>query len=81
MRPFDSACAAPMAVAIALSVTVLIGCSQRGGSDPSVDRSELLIYTDHLTGCQYLSRPTDKQLTPRMRTDGSQVCEQNGQAR
>lgn len=85
MRFFNSACAVPMAVAIALSVTALIGCAQRDDSDPPDGRSGLLIYTDHLTGCQYVARlglnGAAEPLTPRMRADGSQVCEQNRQAR
>lgn len=85
MRLFNSACAAPMAVAITLAIAALVGCTQKDDSDPPGGRSGLLIYTDNLTGCQYLARPglngDAEPLTPRLRADGSQVCDQNAQAR
>lgn len=78
MRPLNLACAAPVGVAVALAVAVLVGCSQRADSDPPDGRSGLVILTDHLTGCQYLSRPgyllKPESLTPRMRGNGRQVC-------
>lgn len=37
------------------------------------ERSGMGLYTDHLTGCQYLSRALGG-LTPRLHPDGSQVC-------
>lgn len=33
--------------------------------------SGMIVHTDHLTGCQYLS---DGSLTPRLGKDGRQVC-------
>ena len=46
----------------------------RDDSDPPGGRSGMLIFTDHLTGCQYLSRPFYSSLTPRLGADGKQVC-------
>lgn len=37
------------------------------------ERSGLSVYTDHLTGCQYLGK-TFGPPTPRMGKDGKQVC-------
>jgi len=34
-------------------------------------QSGMWLYTDHLTGCQYLYRGS---LTPRMDADGKQIC-------
>lgn len=74
----------PLLVAVAFAVTALAACS-RDDSDPPHGRSGLLIFTDHLTGCQYLARSSlnggPEPLQPRMRADGRQVCEQNGQVR
>lgn len=75
---------APLLIAVLLATTTLIACGS-DDSDPSVGKSGLIIFTDDLTGCQYLARPSHNRapepLTPRMRPDGHQVCEQNGQAR
>ena len=40
-------------------------------SDGPHENSHLEVYTDHLTGCQYLFRYS---LTPRMSADGKQIC-------
>lgn len=42
-------------------------------SDPPHGRSGMNIYTDHLTGCQYLEVPFSG-VTPRLGTDGKQIC-------
>lgn len=40
-------------------------------SDGLHENSHMEVYTDHLTGCQYLYRWS---LTPRMGADGKQIC-------
>jgi len=40
-------------------------------SDGPHENSHMEVYTDHLTGCQYLYRYS---LTPRMGADGKQIC-------
>ena len=40
-------------------------------SDGPHENSHMDVYTDHLTGCQYLYRYS---LTPRMDASGKQVC-------
>lgn len=78
MKHFNSACAAPIAVAVLLASAVLVGCAQHDDSDPPGGRSGLIVYTDHLNGCQYLARPDyaglGQPLTPRQGPDGKQVC-------
>jgi Family of unknown function (DUF6440) len=45
-------------------------------SDPPDGRSGLVIYTDHLTGCQYLRAGSvfSRDLTPRLDKQGKQIC-------
>ena len=43
----------------------------RDDSDGPSEPSHMEVFTDHLTGCQYLYRAT---LTPRMDRTGKQVC-------
>jgi len=38
------------------------------------NRSGLLLYTDHLTGCQYLKGGTLGGITPRLDRSGKQIC-------
>jgi len=44
---------------------------QKDDSDGPHENSHMEVYTDHLTGCQYLYR---YGLTPRMGADGKQIC-------
>jgi Family of unknown function (DUF6440) len=44
---------------------------QKDDSDGPHENSHMEVYTDHLTGCQYLSHWS---LTPRMGADGKQIC-------
>ena len=44
----------------------------RDDTDPPGARSGLTLYTDHETGCQYLSEGSG--LTPRLGPDGKQIC-------
>ena len=46
---------------------------QKDSTDSKDERSQMSLFTDHGTGCQYLSR-TFGGLTPRMGADGQQVC-------
>lgn len=65
-----------------LLVLLLAGCAQRDDSDPPDGHSGLVIFKDHLTGCEYLARPAiaplmAQVLTPRMDAQGRQVCRKN----
>ena len=56
-----------------LALVSLVGCGgMKDDTDPSDGVSGLGLYTDHLTGCQYLTR--GRNLTPRMNAEGKQVC-------
>jgi hypothetical protein len=48
-------------------------------TDPPNGRSGIVPYTDHKTGCQYLKAGSifSGSLTPRMGTDGKQICATN----
>jgi len=65
---------------IAVTVTLLIvgfifiATPSKDDSDPEDGRSGMSIYTDNLTGCQYLSKPGLGGLSPRMSADGNQIC-------
>lgn len=62
-------------LALAAAVVVLLtACSQRDDSDPPEGRSDLIVYTDHLTGCQYLRSSSYSGITPRLAADGKQIC-------
>lgn len=55
--------------ALIVMVAVLTGC------DATVSASTpLVVYTDNITGCQYLGRSTDGGLTPRMDRHGKHIC-------
>ena len=43
----------------------------RDDSDGPTENSHMEVFTDHLTGCQYLYRGS---LTPRMDQNGHQIC-------
>ena len=43
----------------------------RDDSDGPTEPSHMDVFTDHLTGCQYLYRGS---LTPRLGADGKQIC-------
>jgi len=63
-----------------ITICILIGLLYWRGyldgndSDPMNGRSGLHVYTDHKTGCQYLSGFFGITITPRMHPDGTQVC-------
>lgn len=64
-------------VAVALGF-VLMGMilprTPHDNSDPPNGRSGLSIYTDNLTGCQYLRVGILSALTPRLDSEGKPVC-------
>jgi hypothetical protein len=78
VRFFNSPATAPIAIATVLACSALVGCIERDDSDPPGGRSGLIIFTDNLTGCQYLARSSfngaPEPLTPRLHADGTQVC-------
>lgn len=51
--------------------TWLMRINPKDNSDPPEGRSGLGVHTDHLTGCQYLSKGSS--LTPRLDAKGYQV--------
>lgn len=59
---------------IVLAGVLLAAYSQRDDSDPPGGRSGMHIYTDHLTGCQYLRPGSYSGITPRLAADGKQIC-------
>ncbi len=54
---------------------MLVVCWGRTGRDDSdgKERSGLIVYTDNLTGCQYLGTVVGA-ITPRLDKDGKIVC-------
>jgi hypothetical protein len=78
MRTLKSPATAPIALSILLACAAVVGCAQHDDSDPPGGRSGLLIFTDNLTGCQYVARSSlngaPEALTPRRHPDGTQVC-------
>lgn len=52
----------------------LFNLAPKDDTDPPGGRSGLIIYTDHLTGCQYL-RSGFGGLTPRMDGSRRHICE------
>jgi hypothetical protein len=54
-------------------IAVLAGCGARDDSDPPKGYSNLAVYIDRKTGCEYLAA-NGASITPRRRADGSQVC-------
>lgn len=46
----------------------------RDDTDAPGKRSGLNLYTDNKTGCQYLSAPFGRALTPRLDANGQQIC-------
>lgn len=56
-----------------IAVSLLGTLVPRDTTDPVDGRSGLIIYTDNLTGCEYLGLSL-KGLTPRMTKEGIQIC-------
>lgn len=52
---------------------VLSGCSPRDDTDPPRGRSGLRLFTDNMTGCQYLGNPFGG-ITPRVDREGRHIC-------
>lgn len=59
---------------IGLGLGVLELVVPRDDTDSPKERSSMVLFTDHGTGCQYLSRAIFGGLTPRMDAYGKQVC-------
>jgi hypothetical protein len=58
---------------LSLGALLMFGPVGRDDTDPPSGRSGMGLYTDSLTGCQYLSHAFSG-LTPRMDSAGHQVC-------
>lgn len=64
---------------LALLITsALVGCAAKDSTDPAEGISGLSLFSDNMTGCQYLSHNSGA-LTPRMNADGKQVCTKGAQ--
>lgn len=63
-------------IALIIALEIVGHYLPHDSTDPPNSRSGLGIYTDHLTGCQYLASGFGfGGLTPRMDANGKQVCE------
>jgi hypothetical protein len=54
-------------------IIALIGSVLKDNTDPASGRRGMALYTDALTGCQYLATRFSG-LTPRLDGDGKQIC-------
>ena len=62
-------------IAVCIFVFFVVVTPSKDDSDPKQGRSGLIPYTDHLTGCQYLSRPgLSAALSPRLDRNGNHIC-------
>jgi len=60
--------------AIMLILLATLAVPYDNSDDPDdLRRSGMIVFTDHLTGCQYLGRVVGG-LTPQLRDGGTQVC-------
>lgn len=57
--------AAGWALFFVIFVTLVGACTPKDDTDPPEGRSGMSLHTDHLTGCQYLSKPLGG-ITPRV---------------
>lgn len=62
------------AIAGLVLLTFVIGTLDRDDTDPPGGHSELVPRTDAATGCQYLTTPFGLGITPRLDSNGKQVC-------
>ncbi len=51
----------------------------RDNTDSSTNRSGMSLYTDSLTGCQYLGNGIFSGLTPRLDKQGNHICGDNNE--
>lgn len=61
--------------ALVLFAALIVGlssCQPKDDTDPHDGRSGMSLHTDHLTGCQYLSKPFGG-ITPRVDGEGRHV--------
>ena len=80
----------PLIIIVLILLAALSGCDSRpyGQPRPYTDNTasassikgdagdrKLRVYRDPGTGCEYLSAMGTEGITPRMRADGTQVCE------
>lgn len=61
-------------IVIACLLGGLMGCSKMNDADTELRHSNLIVYTDPLSGCQYLKPAGYSGLAPRMDASGKQVC-------
>lgn len=72
---------------LALLYCVLIGVASilnmlpfwKDDTDPPKGRSDLKVYTDHRTGCQYIGTGSGG-LTPRLDANGKQICQRKDES-
>jgi hypothetical protein len=68
-----------MLVIVAIALMAVGGCSsgKRDDTDPSDGISGIELFTDNMTGCQYVGWKY-RAITPRMDSSGTQVCKKGG---
>jgi hypothetical protein len=59
---------------IALALLGVVGCGSPEHPNTRGGGQSMLVFTDHLTGCQYLYF-YNGGITPRLSPDGTQICE------
>lgn len=63
-----------------ISIGVFSAIVDHDNTDPPDGRSGMQLYTDALTGCQYLGKPAGG-LTPRLDRNGQHICIERGATR
>lgn len=69
---------------VCLVVLIFVGAmlpNPKDNTDPVDGRSGMVLYVDAATGCNYLSTPNRRSLTPRLRADGTLWCDAPQQVR
>jgi len=66
---------ATMITCVVLASLFIGWLNDKDDTDPFKGRSGLSVYTDALTGCQYLKGGLIGGITPRLDASGKQVCQ------
>ncbi|WP_017993809.1 hypothetical protein [Rhizobium leguminosarum] len=64
-----------LVVLVVLFVAVMLEAfKERDDTDPPNDRSGMVLFIDHRTGCHYVGTPHGG-ITPRLDRNGEQICD------